>query len=895
MTNCAQQLKKNLLELLFLLKALSNNQRQSLTHFERCEHDILKQDLPHIIETSNDEQLENLIQISQEHPEEIKNMKKQEGNNTLYYSVEQIVSFGCLFRLLLLQEMLHVFLSINQLMKLIEIIPVIAPDQQLKLLHQFRQLLLNLSTETIQTLHSELQSGKNSSDILDIFFESDFSQDQFFLCQPLTGLLHSDLEDVLHICDVLPKLQPLQLVQLIRLFQLDPLRILEIRQFLSPYQNGWLGLQGLVDEQLPEEENDEISMRMEESSVNELSLVIIEQPPERTVYKRNLRPNPAVMIKGDERRILKPGESLCIVPVLYRCDTLDPVQKLSDPNPINATVGSVVKFKRLKILITSHQLNETLFFIRFELRKTDGNKQSETLASVQSNPIMVVSHSTLMKACSFFFLSLLSFPSLLLPSLFLGPTFYFISAKFRTVVSFPSLVLLFLCLPHETNEYYFLLIAAKEIKPSIAEIIPTTGTTNGGTRVAILGTNFVDSPAVRVKFDDSEVIPIFHGTGTLLCNTPRHHPGQVMVSISNNGKTWSDKIAFFTYEDILDDNDFAVCQSNDVSMDCVDFHQLITENNYDWSQLNLTESYCNLDIKGFTALHYTSAVGDEVKTLQLLQKGFPVNVLDKDGNIPLYWAIFHGHEHLLPMFIHYGSNINHQNYNGDSLLHIAASNPSMFSILVKLIFLGSWVNGTSLEGNSPLHNACATGNLHASKLLIQSGAFINAEDDESESPLHYAVRENQLATVNLLIHDQIDVNHQNEDGETALVLAIACGHMEIAQLLINHKQTNVNLKTIHGLSALHIAVQNGSTPIIDQLIKAGADVNDVSYSGTSPMEIAMQTKQSSVIVLLQNHGALAQKLSSSLGKIMGEQSMLQHSSPFFPLTAAQDRIPMVSV
>ena len=835
MTNCAQQLKKNLLELLFLLKALSNNQRQSLTHFERCEHDILKQDLPHIIETSNDEQLENLIQISQEHPEEIKNMKKQEGNNTLYFSVEQIVSFGCLFRLLLLQEMLHVFLSINQLMKLIEIIPVIAPDQQLKLLHQFRQLLLNLSSETIQTLHSELQSGKNSSDILDIFFESDFSQDQFFLCQPLTGLLHSDLEDVLHICDVLPKLQPLQLVQLIRLFQLDPLRILEIRQLLSPYQNGWLGLQGLVDEQLPEEENDEISMRIEESNVNELSLVIIEQPPERTVYKRNLRPNPAVMVKGDERRILKPGESLCIVPVLYRCDTLDPVQKLSDPNPINATVGSVVKFKRLKILVTSHQMNETLFFIRFELRKTDGNKQSETLASIQSNPIMVVSHSTLMKA------------------------------------------------------------SAKEVKPSIAEIIPTTGTTNGGTRVAILGSNFVDSPAVRVKFDDSEVIPIFHGTGTLLCNTPRHHPGQVMVSISNNGKTWSDKIAFFTYEDTLDDNDFTVCQSNDVSMDCIDFHQLITENNYDWSQLNLTESCCTLDVKGFTALHYTAAIGDEVKTLQLLQKGFPVNILDKDGNIPLYWAIFHGHEHLLPMFIHYGSNINHQNYNGDTLLHIASSNPSMFSILVKLIFLGSWVNGTSLEGNSPLHNACATGNLHASKLLIQSGAFINAEDDESETPLHYAVRENQLATVNLLIRDQIDVNHQNEDGETALILAIACGHLEIAQLLINHKQTNVNLKTIHGLSALHIAVQNGFTPIIDQLIKAGADVNDVSYAGTSPMEIAMQTKQSSVVVLLQNHGALAQKLSASLGKIMGEQSF-QHTSPFFPLTAVQDRIPsMVSV
>jgi hypothetical protein len=74
------------------------------------------------------------------------------------------------------------------------------------------------------------------------------------------------------------------------------------------------------------------------------------------------------------------------------------------------------------------------------------------------------------------------------------------------------------------------------VAPTISEVIPGFGPTTGATLVAILGANFADSPAARIRFDNIEVMPIFHGTGTLVCHTPQHPPGPAQVKVSNASK-----------------------------------------------------------------------------------------------------------------------------------------------------------------------------------------------------------------------------------------------------------------------------------------------------------------------------------------------------------------------
>jgi hypothetical protein len=74
--------------------------------------------------------------------------------------------------------------------------------------------------------------------------------------------------------------------------------------------------------------------------------------------------------------------------------------------------NGTVAFKRLKILSTSHQLNETLFALRFELRAAADSAAVQALrrphdshdgdggvllATTQSMPLCVVSHSSQLK------------------------------------------------------------------------------------------------------------------------------------------------------------------------------------------------------------------------------------------------------------------------------------------------------------------------------------------------------------------------------------------------------------------------------------------------------------------------------------------------------------------
>ena len=121
---------------------------------------------------------------------------------------------------------------------------------------------------------------------------------------------------------------------------------------------------------------------------------IVEQPPEKSVYKRNLKPNPMVTVQGDSKLL----PNLYVAVTLVRCDTFQEEAKyLTGNRPERVTSGRVVTFRKLKITTTSHQQQETLFCLRFELRKYLNENDFETLDSTHSNPICVLSHSTQMK------------------------------------------------------------------------------------------------------------------------------------------------------------------------------------------------------------------------------------------------------------------------------------------------------------------------------------------------------------------------------------------------------------------------------------------------------------------------------------------------------------------
>lgn len=76
----------------------------------------------------------------------------------------------------------------------------------------------------------------------------------------------------------------------------------------------------------------------------------------------------------------------------------------------------------------------------------------------------------------------------------------------------------------------------------ILEVLPVSG--KPGTRVAVIGNNFVDGDHLAVRFGDFSTRPRFHGPGTLICSAPSQAAGMVDVAVTNDGVHFTRSVPF---------------------------------------------------------------------------------------------------------------------------------------------------------------------------------------------------------------------------------------------------------------------------------------------------------------------------------------------------------------
>ena len=482
------QLRHSLVQLYWLLSSLNPSQRQKIEQLERKRPQFQyneemfsksnRKTIFRMIELSSVQELAVLIQSARsvEHVEQF-----FQQINPEYRQVSQelkpihVYHFGCLFRVLLLQEILYYSLTAGDIISIMQMIPSCYPDHKLKLLQQLQIILCGLSKEQMETIfHSIRENPSERQSIIDSILMN--MQDSVELYQPLSELFKLPQNQMERIHQTLPKFQDIQLVQLVKILQMDARSILEIRQILSPPEI-------TIKEDV--EMTDEDVKCNQKTIIPEIdvSLQIISQLPNQAVYKRNLRPYPSVLITGDDRY---KGDIFRVVPVVYRCDTLEPIpHALNSDHSQTGTIGSILKFRKIKIQVTSRQIQDALFCIRFEIYKESIGIVNMT----QSNPIQIVSHSSLIK-----------------------------------------------------ND-------VSKVSIKVNEIVPSVGPSSGGTRVAILGSGFNDVSSLTVRFGNFDIVPEIHGNNTLICTTPPNFPSTVDVTIlAGNTEATMGKSITFTYE-----------------------------------------------------------------------------------------------------------------------------------------------------------------------------------------------------------------------------------------------------------------------------------------------------------------------------------------------------------
>lgn len=132
-------------------------------------------------------------------------------------------------------------------------------------------------------------------------------------------------------------------------------------------------------------------------------------------------------------------------------------------------------------------------------------------------------------------------------------------------------------------------------------------------------------------------------------------------------------------------------------------------------------------------------------------------------------------------------------------------------------------------------------------LIGYSFSFAGSYDD-----FFSALDRDNAPQVQSVLSRGFDPNSVSPDGQYALILALRKSSLAVAQVLIAHPATQVEVRTAKDESPLMLAALKGHLEICRQLIARDADVNK---PGWTPLHYAATSGNAAVVQLLLDHFA----------------------------------------
>jgi ankyrin repeat protein len=273
-----------------------------------------------------------------------------------------------------------------------------------------------------------------------------------------------------------------------------------------------------------------------------------------------------------------------------------------------------------------------------------------------------------------------------------------------------------------------------------------------------------------------------------------------------------------------------------------------------------------------------AARGDRETVKSLLKSAADVNAAQGDGMTALHWAAMNGDAELAQMLIVAGANVKATTRLGSYTPLYLASQQGHGTIIQALIKAGGDVKAGTPNGTTPLMVAAASGEIEAVRVLVDNGADVNARDGvRLQTPLMYAAASNRAAVIAFLASKGADVKATNKVSDLANLSRESAGFGGNPQVpggggqgaapaaaarrgpmpgVDRNYQLNELIGAQGGLTPLLYAVRQGYQESTEALIKAGADVNQVSAGDkTSPLMMAIINGHFDVAKSLLDKGA----------------------------------------
>ncbi|XP_043923361.1 protein phosphatase 1 regulatory subunit 16A [Protopterus annectens] len=203
---------------------------------------------------------------------------------------------------------------------------------------------------------------------------------------------------------------------------------------------------------------------------------------------------------------------------------------------------------------------------------------------------------------------------------------------------------------------------------------------------------------------------------------------------------------------------------------------------------------------GLTALHQCCIDDYEDLVKLLLESGVNVNICDSELWTPLHAAATCGHTHLVELLIEQGADLLAVNADGNMPYDLCeddatldcienamaaqgitqekielargATEQRMIADIKRLIESGSDVNAQDDQGTTLLHISAANGYFQAVELLLEHKARVNVKDIDSWEPLHAAACWGHVHVVELLMAHGANLYAKTLLDETPLDLCV---------------------------------------------------------------------------------------------------------------------------
>ena len=215
---------------------------------------------------------------------------------------------------------------------------------------------------------------------------------------------------------------------------------------------------------------------------------------------------------------------------------------------------------------------------------------------------------------------------------------------------------------------------------------------------------------------------------------------------------------------------------------------------------------------------------------------------DENEQMPFYAACIGNHTDIVKLLIDTGYDINHQDKEGKTPLHITFKNhtPDFAQTLITKFKANTDIRDK--QSWTPLHTAIDRGYSCFSKELSEKFLHQDVDTEVKWIQLHAACFQENTRDVQFLLDADIDVNHFSSAVYTPLHIAVTKSNIDLVTLILD-QDVNIDSVTIGGKTPLHIAVDKHDEAIIQKLLSHNADPRLKDAPGNTSLHLAVQIKQ----------------------------------------------------